>query len=82
MCERRHPLTDADVERIACAVAAKTKEAFHIEDEEHYNKHKRLDKLLEVYESATNAFTKAFVALVIVGALVLAGIGIVKGGKL
>jgi hypothetical protein len=81
MDERRQPLTDEDVERIALAVAKKTKEAFHIEDEDHYNSHKRLDKLLEVYDSATNAFTKAFIAVVIVGALVLAGIGIMKGAK-
>ena len=81
MDERRQPLTDDDVERIALAVAKKTKEAFHIEEELHYNSHKRLDKLLEVYDSATNAFTKAFIAVMIIGALVLAGIGIVKGAK-
>lgn len=80
MTERREPLTEDEVERIAAAVARKTKEAFHIEEEKHYNSHKRLDKLLEVYDSATNAFVKAFLALVIVGALVLAGIGLARGG--
>lgn len=79
--DSRQPLTDHDVERIAIAVAEKTKEAFHIEEEAHYNSHKRLDKLLEVYDSASNAFTKAFIALVIIGAIVLSGIGVMRGVK-
>jgi len=81
MEDRRHPLTDEDVERIADAVAKKTKYSFHIEEELHYNSHKRLDKLLEVYDSAASAFTKAFIAVIIIGMLVLAGIGITKGAK-
>jgi hypothetical protein len=79
--ERRHPLTDEDIERIAEAVARKASAAFHIGEEEHYNSHKRLDKLIDVYDSAQSAFWKAFIAIVIVGALVLAGIGITRGAK-
>lgn len=81
MEDRRQPLTDEDIERIANAVAKKATAAFHIGEEEHYDSHKRLDKLLDVYDSAQSAFWKAFVAVVIVGALVLAGIGITKGAK-
>lgn len=81
MEDRRQPLTDEDIERIANAVAKKATAAFHIGEEEHYDSHKRLDKLLDVYDSAQSAFCKAFVAVVIVGALVLAGIGITKGAK-
>ena len=79
--ERRQPLSDDDIDRIATAVAKKASDAFHIEEEEHYNSHKRLDKLLDVYDSAQSAFWKAFIAIVIVGALVLAGIGITRGAK-
>ena len=79
--ERRQPLSDDDIERIAQAVALKTKEAFHIEEEKHYNDHQRLDRLLQAYEGATNMLTKIFFGLVITGAVVLAGIGIVKGAK-
>lgn len=72
-------LTEDDIERIANAVAKKTSAMFHISEEEHYNSHKRLDKLLEVYDNAQSTFWKAFIAVVIVGALVLAGIGMTKG---
>lgn len=79
--ERRAPLSDDDIDRIANAVAKKTKDAFHIEEETHYNSHKRLDKLLEAYDGATSAFTKAFIGLVIIGAIFLAGVAVVKGAK-
>lgn len=79
--ERRQPLSDDDIERIAEAVAKKTTETFHIDDEVHYNSHQRLDKLLDAYDSATNMFWKAFLGLVILGAIILASISIVKGAK-
>lgn len=83
MEERRHqlPLSEEDLNRIADAVAKKARETFHIGEEEHYNSHKRLDKLLEAYDSASNAFTKAFFGLVILGAITLAGLAITKGFK-
>src|SRR3990167_11479539 len=58
--ERRdlHPLSEMDVEKIAAAVARKSREAFHIEDEKHYNDHQRLDRLLTAYETATNIIWK------------------------
>ncbi|MEK6849140.1 MAG: hypothetical protein AABY01_01070 [Nanoarchaeota archaeon] len=79
--ERRSALSEDDINRIVDAVANKTKEAFHIEEEVHYNQHKRLDKLLDAYDTATSMFVRGFLALVIAGSLVLAGIGFVKGGK-
>lgn len=79
--ERRHPLSDADVERIATAVAEKASAAFHISEEKHYNDHQRLNNLLEAYENAQSAFWKGFLSLVIIGAIMLAGIGIAKGVK-
>lgn len=82
MEERRHnQLSEADIERIATAVAEKTKEAFHIEEEKHYNDHQRLDAMLAAYEGARNIFWKTFLGMVIVGAIIMAGIVGVKGLK-
>lgn len=81
--ERRelHLLTATDIDRIAIAVARKTHEAFHLEEEKHYNDHKRLDSVLDAYDNATNIFWKSFLGLIIIGAVILAGIGITKGVK-
>lgn len=79
--ERRQPISDEDVERIAEAVAAKTRKAFHIEEEVHYNQHQKLDRLLDIYDNATNIFWKSFLALFITGAIVLAGMMASKGLK-
>lgn len=81
--ERRHqlPLTEDDVDRIANAVAIKTRQAFYVEEEKHYNDHKKLDNILTAYENATNIFWKAFLGLVITGIILLAGIGTIKGIK-
>lgn len=79
--EGRHPLSDEDVDRLADAIALRTREAFHIDDEKHYNSHQRLDRLLDAYDGATNVFAKTFLALVVVGLIVLAGVTAVKGWK-
>lgn len=76
-----HALSDADIERIAEAIVKKERKIFHIDEEYHYNAHKRIDKLLDAYENATNIFTKTFLALVIVGMVVLAGVTAFKGWK-
>jgi len=81
--ERRHlpQLTEEDVDKIASAVARKAREAFHIEDEKHYNDHQRLDRLLDSYETATNIIWKTILGLIIVGMVIIAGIGASKGIK-
>lgn len=81
--ERRHlpQLTEDDVEKIAAAVSRKAREAFHLEEEKHYNDHKKLDMMLAAYENATNMFWKSFLGLIIAGTIVLAGIGLSKGIK-
>ena len=81
--ERRHqlPLSDKDVERIADAISQRATEAFHISEEKHYNSHKKLDSLLDAYDSATNIFWRTFLSLVIIGAIVLAGYTVSKGGE-
>lgn len=67
-------LTSDDIMQIADAVAERAKNAFHIDEESHYNSHKKIDDLLEAYASATNIFWKTFLALVITGTIVLAGL--------
>ena len=79
--ERMAPLRDEDISKIANAVAEKTKHAFHIEEEGHYNSHKRLDKLLDAYDVATSVFVKIFLSMIIVGLIVLAGFTAIKGVK-
>lgn len=71
---RASVLTKEDIMQIADAVTERAKSAFHIDEEEHYNQHKKLDAMLEAYTSATNIFWKTFLALVIVGGIILAGL--------
>lgn len=78
---RRSALSEDDVQRIADAVTIKTRAAFFIDDEEHYNSHKKLDRMLGAYESATNIFIKTFLGFVIVGSIMIAGFSVVKGLK-
>lgn len=71
---RSSVLTKEDIMQIADAVTIRAKNAFHIEEETHYNQHKKLDAMLDAYTSATNIFWKTFLALVIVGGIILAGL--------
>lgn len=75
---RASVLTKEDIMQIADAVTTRAKNAFHIEEEAHYNQHKKLDAMLEAYTSATNIFWKTFLALVIVGGIILAGLTATK----
>ena len=74
-------MNDEDIERIADAVVNRTHAAFQIDEETHYNQHKRLDKMLDAYDNATNVIIKTFLALFIVGAIVIAGMTATKGWK-
>lgn len=74
-------LREEDIEKIADRIAEKTRAAFHIDEEVHYNSHQKLDRLLDAYNTATNVFTKTFFAFVVVGLIVLAGVTAMKGWK-
>lgn len=67
-------LTKEDILQIADAVTERAKTAFHIDEKDHYNQHQKLDAMLDAYTSATNIFWKTFLALVIVGTIVIAGL--------
>lgn len=67
-------LTREDIIHIVDAVMEREKTAFHIDEEEHYNQHKKLDAMLDAYTSATGIFWKTLLALIITGGIVLAGL--------
>jgi len=54
---------------------------FHVPEELHYVEHSELRDLLKDYKTAKSMFWKAFLGLVILGAIVLAGIGILSGSR-
>ena len=76
---RRNVLSETELSYIADAVSDRATKAFFIEAQQHYNSHQRLDRMLDAYDAATNVLLKGFLALVIVGAILLAGFGASKG---
>ena len=68
-------MTDEEIKKLAERIV-KLKGGFYVEPEKHYLQHKRIDRVLDVYESAANIFQKVFFGAVIVGSLVLAMIGL------
>ena len=52
---------------------------YRIPPQDHYDKHARLDRLLDIYEETTSTFIRWVIRMVVVGALVLAALGIKWG---
>ena len=70
-------LSDEDVEKIVDKMIQKTQEKGHtfwIDPEDHYNSHRELSQVLEIYNSTTSSIRKTFIGLLIVGAFVLAAL--------
>lgn len=74
-------LSDEDIQRIVDAVTSRTQEILMIEHKKHYDDHKKLDALLRMYEDAVNIVWKGVLSLAVIGVIILASIGILKGGK-
>ena len=71
-------LNKEELQQITEALIAARKEEvsdFHIGAEEHYNQHKRIDRLLDVFDQAESLALKAIIGLFIVGGLLIAAIG-------
>lgn len=51
-------------------------ENFHMDAEKHYNQHKTMDRLLDMYEKTTNGLIRTLVAVAVFGIVAL--IGVVK----
>ena len=63
-------MTDAEIKKLAEEIV-KQKGGFYVEPETHYQQHQRLDRMLDLYDSASNIFVKAFLGFVVIGALAL-----------
>lgn len=59
-------MTDDEIEKLADKIIEK-KGGFYVEPEDHYKKHQRLDKLLDLYDSVSNVVLKFFIGAFIVG---------------
>lgn len=68
-------MTEDEIKKLAETIVD-LKGGFYVEPEKHYLQHKRIDRVLDLYESASNIFTKIFIGAMIVGSLVLAMIGL------
>ncbi len=79
-------ITEEDAQRIADAMVERIQSTHHnfwIDPETHYQDHLAMREVVGSWSSAKGVITKAFIGLVVVGAIVLsmfALIKIVKGG--
>jgi len=69
-------LTDEDIERISTKLVEnvrKTHHDFWIDPQDHYDQHKQISTLFEIYETTRSATIKTFIGLFILGGLLIAG---------
>jgi len=65
-------LSDDDVERISCKLFDKFDSklsSFWIEPQKHYDSHRRIDDLLEVWKQTKSTFLKTFIGIFILGVI-------------
>ncbi len=67
-------MTDEEIKKLAIEIV-KLKGGFYVEPETHYQQHQRLDRILDVYDSASNIVLKTLVGAAILGIFILAAIG-------
>lgn len=68
-------MTDSDIDKLAERILEK-RGGFYVEPEEHYQQHERLEKILEMYDTAGNIFIKALISAVFIGIFALAAMGL------
>ena len=68
-------MTDDEIEKLAEEIVKK-KGGFYVDPEDHYKQHQRLDRMLDIYDSASNIFFKAFIGVVFVGIFTAAALGL------
>lgn len=68
-------MTDDEIKKLAGEIV-NLKGGFYVDPEEHYIQHQRLDRLLDIYDSASNILWKSFVGAAVLGMLVFAAIGL------
>lgn len=67
-------MTNEEIKKLADEIV-KQRGGFDVEPEEHYLQHQRLDRMLDLYDSASNIIWKTFIGLVVLGMLAVAGMG-------
>jgi len=67
-------MTEEEIKKLAAEIV-RNNGGFYVEPEEHYQQHQRLDKFLDLYDSASNIFIKAFLGAAVLGIIALAAIG-------
>jgi len=67
-------MTNEEIKKLADEIVQQ-KGGFYVDPEEHYIQHQRLDRMLDLYDSASNIVWKTFIGLVVLGMLALAALG-------
>jgi len=68
-------VTDEEIKKLAEEIVAK-KGGFWVEPEEHYQSHKRLDRLLDIFDTVQSGLIKGFIAAFVLGILAISAIGV------
>jgi hypothetical protein len=77
-------LSQEDVDKIADALVNRVRAKHHefwIDPENHYQQHLALTEMLRDYQTARKWMFKVFLTLIAAGAAILAGLGVIKGGR-
>lgn len=68
-------MTDEEIKKLAAEIVSQ-KGGFHVDPEDHYLQHQRLDRLLDIFDTTSNVLWKGFVGAVVLGMIVFAAIGL------
>lgn len=67
-------MTDEEIKKLAGEIV-RQKGGFYVDPEDHYKQHQRLDRMLDMYDSASNIFLKTMLGLAVGGLIFLAAVG-------
>jgi hypothetical protein len=67
-------MTDEEIKKLAKEIVNQ-RGGFHVEAEDHYKQHQRLDRMLDLYDSASNIIIKTLLGLAVGGLIFLAAVG-------
>ena len=68
-------LADEEIKKLADEIV-KQKGGFYVDPEKHYIQHQRLDRILDLYDSASNIILKVVLGATILGVLALSALGV------
>jgi hypothetical protein len=67
-------VTDEEIKKLATEIV-KQRGGFYVDPEDHYKQHQRLDRMLDLYDSASSIVFKGILGLVVGGLIFLAAVG-------